>query len=106
QAWDIGRKLALIGLSAVPGRGANGRITLTDEEVEMLAKVEHRRWMNERIAKGWRHYPLRDNIRKLHPDLVDWKRLSEGSREKDRSAVRDIPVHLAKAGLQIIPTKQ
>jgi voltage-gated potassium channel Kch len=105
QAWDIGRKLALIDLSAVPARGDNGRIALTDEQVERLAKVEHRRWMNERMAKGWRYGSARDNVRKLHPDLVDWAHLSEGSRERDRSAVRAIPAHLTDAGLQIIRTR-
>jgi hypothetical protein len=106
QAWDIGRKLALIGLSAVPTRGANGHTKLTDDQVETLAKVEHLRWMSERVAKGWRHGRVRDNARKLHPDLVDWSYLSEDSREKDRSAVRAIPVYLTKAGLQIIRTRQ
>jgi len=106
QAWDIGRKLAMIGLSAVPGRGANGHLALTDEQVEMLAKVEHVRWVNERTAKGWRYDPVRDNARKLHPNIVDWADLSEESREKDRSAVRAIPTHLASAGLRLIRTKR
>jgi hypothetical protein len=48
---------------------------------------------------------MKDNSRKLHPDLVDWGYLSEESREKDRSAVRAIPEHLAEAGLQIIRTR-
>ena len=105
QAWDIGRKLALIHLSAVSMDSSNGRVTLTDKDVDKLAKAEHRRWMNERTAKGWRHGPVRDNDRLLHPDFVDWEYLSEDSREKDRSAVRAIPEHLADAGLQIIRTK-
>lgn len=107
QAWDIGRKLAMIGLSAIP-RGSSdggGGVTLTDRDVEKLAKAEHRRWMNERMAKGWRHGPVRYNDHKLHPDLVDWEYLSEESRDKDRSAVRAIPEHLAAAGLQIVRTK-
>jgi RyR domain/TrkA-N domain len=107
QAWDIGRKLAMVGLTAIPRRSSNGGggVSLTDRDVEKLAKAEHRRWMNERMAKGWRHGPVRDNDRKLHPDLVDWEYLSEESRDKDRSAVRAIPEHLAAAGLQIIRTK-
>jgi hypothetical protein len=107
QAWDIGRKLAMVGLTAIPRRSSNGAgsVTLTDGDVEKLAKAEHRRWMNERMAKGWRHGPVRDNNRKLHPDLVDWEYLSEDSRDKDRSAVRAIPEHLVIAGLQIIRTK-
>jgi RyR domain len=105
QAWDIGRKLAMVGLSAVPAGGSNAAVTLTDGDVEKLARAEHRRWMNERTAKGWRHGPMQDNDRKLHPDLVDWEYLSEDSREKDRSAVRAIPEHLGIAGLRIIRTR-
>jgi voltage-gated potassium channel Kch len=105
QAWDIGRKLAMVGLSAIPDSGSNERVTLTDGDVEKLARTEHRRWMNERTAKGWRHGTARDNDRKLHPDLVEWEYLSEYSRDKDRSAVRAIPEHLAAAGLQIVKTK-
>jgi hypothetical protein len=95
----------MIGLSAIPRSGSNEGVTLTDRDVEKLAKAEHRRWMNERTAKGWRHGAMRDNERKLHPDLVEWEYLSEDSRDKDRSAVRAIPEHLAAAGLQIIKTK-
>lgn len=104
QAWDIGRKLALIGLSAVPGGSSNAPATLPESDVETLARVEHRRWMQERTALGWRHGPVHDHVHGLHPDLVDWEYLSDDSRDKDRSAVREIPRHLAKAGLQIIRT--
>jgi hypothetical protein len=105
QAWDIGRKLAMVGLSAVPASGSTAGVTLTEADVERLAKAEHRRWMNERTAKGWRHDQMKDSNRKLHPDLVEWEYLSEYSRDKDRSAVRAIPEHLAEAGLQIIRTR-
>jgi len=105
QAWDIGRKLTMIGLSAIPRSGSNESVTLSDDDVEKLARAEHRRWMNERTAKGWRHGRVRDNDRKLHPDLVEWEYLSEYSKDKDRSAVRTISDHLAAAGLQIIKVK-
>jgi hypothetical protein len=102
QAWDIGRKLAMAGLSAVPASRSSGGVRLTDSDVERLAKAEHRRWMHERAARGWRHGPVRDDDRKIHPDLVDWEYLSEDSRDKDRTAVRAIPEHLAAAGLQVV----
>jgi hypothetical protein len=105
QAWDIGRKLVMVGLSAVPASGSTAGVTLTEADVERLAKAEHRRWMNERTAKGWRSGQMKDNNRKLHLDLVEWEYLSEYSRNKDRSAVRAIPQHLAEAGLQIIRTR-
>ncbi len=106
QAGDIVRKLAMVGLCALPMNGSSLPFTFADEEVEMLAKAEHRRWVEERTAKGWRHGPIRDNDRKLHPDLVDWEDLSEDSRDKDRSAVRTIPQHLALVGLRIVRTRQ
>lgn len=105
QAWDIGRKLALIGLSAVPDGSSKALASFTESDVETLARIEHRRWMQERTALGWRHGSVHDQVHKLHPDLVDWEYLSDYSREKDRSAVREIPHHLASAGLQIIPTR-
>jgi hypothetical protein len=104
QAWDIGRKLAMVGLSAVPMNGSGSPFTFTDDEVETLAKAEHRRWMKERTDKGWRYGPLRDSIRKLHPDLVEWEDLSEDSRDKDRSAIRNIPKHLETVGMNIVRT--
>ena len=104
QAWDIGHKLAMVGLSAVPQPSSGRPVTLSAADVEKLAKAEHRRWMNERTAKGWRHGQTRDNDRKLHPDLVEWEYLSEDSRDKDREAVRAIPAHLAAAGLAIVRT--
>jgi hypothetical protein len=104
QALDIGRKLAMVGLAAVPMNSSDSPFTFTDAEVEKLAKVEHRRWMKERTAKGWRHGPTRDNDRKLHPDLVEWEYLSEESKDKDRSAVRTIPKHLEIVGLHIVRT--
>jgi hypothetical protein len=105
QAWDIGRKLTMAGLSAVPASRSAGSVGLTDGDVERLAKVEHRRWMDEREAKGWRHGTVRDSNRKLHPDLVEWEYLSEDSRDKDRAAVRAIPEHLDAAGLRIVRTR-
>lgn len=106
QALDIGRKLAMVGLIAVPMGTSSSPFTFTEEEVEKLAQAEHRRWMKERTAKGWRHGPVRDSERKLHPDLVDWEYLTEDSRDKDRSAVRGIPKHLETVGLRIVRTTQ
>ena len=102
QAWDIGHKLALIEMSAVRAGGSASPVTLSEANVETLAQIEHVRWIKERTAKGWRHGEVRDNERKLHPDLVDWGYLSDDAKDKDRTAVRAIPQHLAAAGLAIV----
>jgi hypothetical protein len=74
---------------------------LTDEEVERLARREHVRWTDERLADAWTLGPERDVLAKVSPYLVDWAELPEDVRELDREPVRRIPEVLASAGLEI-----
>ena len=46
--------------------------------------------------------PTRDDGAKVHPCLVSWDELPESEKDKDRDAVRNIPVVLAAAGLRVI----
>jgi len=54
--------------------------------VEQLARVEHRRWMADRIDRGWRSGPQRNDARRVHPSIRPYDELDDGEREKDRSA--------------------
>jgi hypothetical protein len=103
----VGRLVRAWSAGMLPGGAAPcvWVVRLTDSDVERLARAEHRRWMDERAAKGWRHGPVRDDDRKLHPDLVDWEYLTDDGRDKDRAAVRAIPEHLDAAGLQAVRTR-
>jgi hypothetical protein len=58
---------------------------------EELARAEHDRWMTWRVLKGWHWGAVRDNAKKLHPDLCDYDQLSESTKEKDRENIRVIP---------------
>jgi hypothetical protein len=77
----IGRALAPIASDADPA-------PLSNDEMEILTKIEHRRWIAERIAHGWRYGPMRDDRQMLHPDMVPYESLSNAAKEKDRNAVR------------------
>lgn len=101
QAFDVGRKVAAIGCLLVPRTAADRAFEYEPDEIEALAKREHKRWMQERIGRGWQLGP-RDEAKKQHPDLVPWADLSETSREIDREAVRAIPGVLAELGLAIV----
>jgi hypothetical protein len=70
--------------------------------VERLAEEEHRGWMEERLASGWRYGANRDNERKQHPLLVDYNKLPLEQKGKDRDAVRNISEIATKAGYQIV----
>lgn len=69
--------------------------------VEHLAKREHEFWWNERLADGWKHGTTRNDKKKLHPNLIDWEELDDGTKDYDRELVRRIPVVLAKADYRI-----
>lgn len=87
----VGFALARAGVSA----------TFSDDDIERLAQAEHWRWCVEKRLTGWRHDPVRDDMRKHHPLLVDWAALPEAAREDNRRMVRRIPSIAAAAGYSI-----
>jgi hypothetical protein len=105
QVADIGNKLRRINCAVVPTIDA-APFAFRDDELDRLARLEHERWRQERTQQGWRYGSVRDDQRKLHPDLVDWVELSDESADKDRDAVRDIPRLLRATGFQILRLEQ
>ena len=101
QAADVGRKLKAIGCALGPSSSGGRPEELDQDAVETLARMEHQRWCDHRRDAGWRYGPRRDDLLRVHPDLVDWVTLAEHSREKDRQAVRHLPAFLSAAGFQI-----
>jgi RyR domain/TrkA-N domain len=102
QAADIGNKLLSINCAVVPTTTDAASFAFRDEELDRLARLEHQRWRQERTQQGWRYGSVRDDQRKLHPDLIDWADLSDQSKEKDRDAVQNIPRLLRATGFQIL----
>ncbi|GMG87703.1 hypothetical protein MNKW57_20240 [Biformimicrobium ophioploci] len=88
-------KLRIIGCARSAAVNDYGSFVMTDEEIDVLAKVEHQRWMADKYLSGYVCGELRDEVRMSHPDLKSWDMLSEADREKDRQNVRLIP-HLLK----------
>jgi len=93
--------LQKVGYAVRQGAGEARRPEFTDLDVEIMAEMEHGRWVVERLKQGWRYGPSRDPSRKLSPYLVPWKSLPEGVREWDRDAVRNYPQILKAAGLEV-----
>jgi ppGpp synthetase/RelA/SpoT-type nucleotidyltranferase len=102
QADDIRDKLHRIGCTVKRSGGRKVKlITLTDQEVEMLAEAEHARWTVERLLAGWTLGESRDVAGKVSPHLVSWASLPDDVKEWDRRAVRAIPKLLAGAGYEV-----
>jgi len=69
-------------------------LEFSGEEVEMLAQLEHRRYVIERFLTGVRHTTKR-------PNLEEWDKLDEGQREWNRREVAHIPAIMAHLGMQL-----
>ena len=76
-----------------------------DSETEdLLAQLEHRRWMADKYLAGYSYGSKRDEDRMLHPDLIPWEQLSEPDREKDRDTIREIPRLLSLINQKVCST--
>lgn len=101
QADSTGRVLALAGFEMVPvDFDLKERATLTDEDIEKIARLEHERFVADRIRDGWKDGP-RDPKNKKSPYLVPWNQLDEDTKETDRKWARRLPNALDKVGLMI-----
>ena len=95
-------ELARVGCRACPAAlGPAHAAVLTPDEIETMAELEHKRWVDERLASGWALGP-RDDAACTHPSLVPWPELPDGEREKDREVVRAVPALLASAGRTVV----
>jgi uncharacterized membrane protein len=100
QARHVGEKLARLGCIMVPTFDPTLTFALEDDEVHLLARLEHERWMAERLAQGYVLGPVRRG--RFHPDLVPWEELSDVARAKDLEVSRNIPALLASEGFQVL----
>jgi len=76
-------------------------MAFTEDEIEIMAEMEHVRWSEERLRDGWKWGERKDTIRKTSPYLVPWAELPEDAKEQDRQTVRKIPEYLTKVGLEV-----
>ena len=102
QADHILKKLHQIGYKVNKvGNLPISPVTFTDNEIEIMAEMEHARWVEERLIEGWKPGGKRDADNKISPYLVPWPELSDEAREIDREVVRKIPEFLARVGLEV-----
>ncbi len=65
-------------------------LALTDDQVNLLARMEHARWNAERFVAGWSKGD-KDVKRKRSPYLIPFDELPENVKGWDRDAVRNVP---------------
>jgi hypothetical protein len=110
-------KLRAVGATLVPRGGNVPEFAFTEPELEMLARLEHRRWAAEKLLSGWR--PLARTpgneqqwkerkaelkARKLHIDIVPYDALDAAGQGKDRSQLLGIPGFAEAIGAAVART--
>lgn len=53
---------------------------------------QHEEWKNKRIARGWKYGEVKDDVKKTHPNLVEYNALPEAQRLKDALFMRIVDV--------------
>jgi hypothetical protein len=91
QAIDFKEKLRVVGCTLTNGPGEPA--VFTEEETELLARLEHERWMTERL----RHDPKYE-----HPDMRPFDELDEEAKDKDRRVALRISALAALLGLTVV----
>jgi len=94
-------KMRAVGCRVVSRSDGSEPTALSPEELELLARMEHNRWVADRLLDGWKHDAVRCNKRKLHPSLVPYDELTEPIKQLDRDSVLQMVEILGTEGLAI-----
>ncbi len=93
-------KLAILGLQAselverardVRSGRSSSALPLDDAAIELLAQVEHRRWLASSALSGYAYAPDRDEKKRHHPDMVPYAELDERTKQFDRDVIANLP---------------
>lgn len=102
QALNIPDKVRAIGCHI--GQASDGIVVdqFSDEEVLLMAIMEHDRWRAERESNGWIWGPEKDVERRISPYIADWDQIPEDIQRYDIEAVENIIPLLDRVGLKVL----
>lgn len=102
QAYSYRDKLAILGYYMAHSNPYRTGIThLTEDEIDILAKIEHDRWVEERRSSGWIYGPEKDSLNRISPYIAPWNDISEEIKEYDREPMRNMLPILKKYGIDV-----
>jgi hypothetical protein len=91
QADHVAVKLRVLGYDS-PSIPPPCDLQLTEPQLELIAELEHRRWLAGKMLAGWRYTSgPKDAARRIAPTIVGWDALTEEEKGKDRDTARDLP---------------
>ena len=101
QAKNIPNALLKINYDVVAVKESEVFMEFTAKELEILAKDEYKSWYNYRKKVGWKYGEVKDNTKKIDPELVAWNNLTNDKKNKIYEMVKAWPEILAKSNFKI-----
>lgn len=89
-----------IGMRPVLEGGRDTIVELYGPVLEELARIEHERWMKDKLSSGWQYGPFNGEL-KTTPELVPYEKLDETVKDEIRLSVRDLPANLRGIGYEL-----
>ncbi len=71
------------------------------DDIIKMSRMEHGRFVVERLMKGWKYGPQKDIEKKISPYLISWDDLTEEVKQYDFDAIVNFPKLLEAAGYEI-----
>lgn len=108
QALAIRKELRRANRSLEPQRDWRTLpLELSTRDLDLLARIEHDRWVTERKAQGWTKGLKKDPVHKTHPWLEPWDELKEeDAKTRVREDMNKLPLALAEIGFRIRRTDE
>ena len=103
QANFLVKILGELGYDVVDAKSPGEAIEYFDEDsLEYLAKREHNAWYKLKVNLGWRFAPVRDESKKLNPNLVEWDVLDVKNKDDNKRTFRNLPQMCRNVDLKIV----
>ncbi|WP_405264642.1 RyR domain-containing protein [Methanobrevibacter sp.] len=103
QANFLVKILGELGYDVVDAKSNGDAIEYFDEDsLEYLAKREHNAWYKLKVNLGWRFAPVRDESKKLNPNLVEWDALDVENKDANKRTFRNLPQMCKNVDLKIV----
>lgn len=97
------RILGELGLNIVSVDDSSKAInSLTEDQIEYLAKRDHRKWCDYRFDLGWEYGPIKDHELKTNPNLVHWDDLDDEIKLLNLTTFENLPKLCENVGLKIV----
>ena len=83
-------------------------VEISDDLIELreaIAENAHEVWAYNRKQEGWKYGPERDDVQKLHPDMIAYSQLPEAEKQYDREMAINTIKLVKKLGWDIVKRK-